>query len=116
VLIVVVPMESENEIEKLFFKVKPVRIMVGVAGREESYARKLSKDVGATYAHTVKVLNRMKDYELVRFEPKGRKKIVTFTEGGRNIVDPLSRAFREAEKQQKRIDGRDNGLSDNMRF
>ncbi len=109
-LIVVVPMESENEIEKLFFKVKPVRIMVGVAGREESYARKLSKDVGATYAHTVKVLNRMKDYELVRFEPKGRKKIVTFTEGGRNIVDPLSRAFREAEKQQKRIDGRDNGL------
>ncbi len=107
-------MESDNEIEKLFFKVKPVRIMINVAGRDESYARKLSKDVGATYAHTVKVLNRMKDYELVQFEPKGRKKIVTFTEGGRDIVDPLSSAYREVEKQQRKLGERGNNLSENM--
>lgn len=96
-------MKGDNEIEKLFFKVKPVKIMVNIGGRNESYARKLSKDVGVTYAHTVKILNRMKDYNLISFEPQGRKKIVTFTDDGREIVNALSEAHQKVEERQRKL-------------
>lgn len=87
-------MSKEDEINKLLFNEKPVKILVKLI-TSKSYASELSNKVDATYSHTVKILQRLEKNGLVSFEEKGRKKEVTLTDEGekyarnlRPFVDP----------------------------
>lgn len=79
----------EEELKYMFIHEKPVRILVKLQSPQEYYASALSTEIDATYSHTVKILQRMQEHELVEFEERGRKKIVTLTEKGKKIAEVL---------------------------
>ncbi len=92
-------MSDQEEIEKLFLKNKPVKIIVKIRmQRDENYALQLSKEVDATYSHTVKVLQNMEEHGLVKFNREGRKKIVELTDDGDRIAKAFKEVYDEIEK------------------
>lgn len=95
--------DDKNGIVSLFFKEKPVGILIAVRQNKESYALQISRDVDVTYSHTVKVLEQMNQYGLVSFEKKSRKKIVTLTEDGEKIAQHLHEARSEMKKKQREL-------------
>lgn len=88
-----------EELEKLLIKSKPIKLLVNLR-RETTpnYASELSNQINATYSHTVKVLSRMEDLELVRHKKKGRKKIIELTDHGAEIAEKSSELLKAIKK------------------
>lgn len=84
------PEKNVNEnIEKMFLREKPARILLAIAKQDNSYASIISKEVDATYAHTTSVLSEMERYGLISFNQKGRVKYIELTDLGNNINKAL---------------------------
>jgi len=78
---------GEN-VQNFFVNVKPVRILVSIKNnRTGNYASAISSDVDATYSHTVRILHKLEDFELVESKKEGRKKIVELTDEGREMAE-----------------------------
>lgn len=87
-----------EELEEFFLNRKPVRIMISLRQQTtENYASAISRQVDATYSHTIKVLKQMRKYKLVEFEKEGRKKIIELTEKGEKIAEKLSHLIQELQ-------------------
>lgn len=85
-----------DELEEFFLNRKPVQIMVSLRRQTtDNYASAVSRQVDATYSHTIKVLQQMKRYGLVEFEKKGRKKIIQLTSRGERVAEKLSDLLQE---------------------
>jgi len=85
-----------EELEEFFLNRKPVQILVSLRQQtSDNYASAISRQIDATYSHTIKVLKRMKDFGLVKFRKKGRKKEVMLTEEGGEIAE----SFHDAVKK-----------------
>lgn len=96
--------DGENGITSLFFKEKSVGILIAIRQNRESYALQISRDVDVTYSYTVKVLEQMNQYDLVEFEKRSRKKIVTLTEDGEKIAEHLHNARSEMKTKERKLD------------
>ncbi|MGB9675523.1 MAG: hypothetical protein ACPLYW_02960 [Candidatus Nanoarchaeia archaeon] len=74
---------------KIFLREKPIDLLFclskGLA--KEKYPSMLAKDSKCTYSHTVHLLQKMEKLDIVRFEKKGRLKIVTLTKKGQELAD-----------------------------
>ncbi len=71
-----------------FLNEKPVMALVTIRKhRDEVYGSLISQKIDTTYAHTVKILSRMEDHDLIETEKKGRKKILTLTGKGEEYAD-----------------------------
>lgn len=86
----VLHMKQENSnkffIESVFLHSKPVKMLVALNKEDIRYATQVSKHVDCTYSHTVKVLDIFRKMGLVKFEKKGRVKIVKLTNDGEEIA------------------------------
>ncbi|MFB6216605.1 MAG: winged helix DNA-binding protein [Candidatus Aenigmatarchaeota archaeon] len=79
-----------EELEELFLQEKPARILVGINhGDDAKYASVLSKEADCTYSHTVKILDKFKEHDLVEFRKEGRKKLIDLTDRGETIAEKL---------------------------
>ncbi|MDD5416843.1 MAG: hypothetical protein PHU12_02595 [Candidatus Aenigmarchaeota archaeon] len=78
--------DKENAFEMLFLHSKPVKMLVALKQDDIINATHVSKSVNCTYSHTVKVLEMFKDYGLVKFDKKGRIKVVKLTDIGTDIA------------------------------
>lgn len=100
--------EEKNEFKGLFFKFKPVEMIVFLKrGMGPKYATQVSKGVDCTYSHTIKVLEKFRELGLVAFKKKGRIKIIQLTSNGEDIAhdfEGLTRKFDRvgSEKEQKK--------------
>jgi len=76
---------------RIFLREKPIELLLCLTrgNIREKYPSMLAKDSKCTYSHTVHLLQRMEKVELVRFEKKGRLKIVSLTKKGQEISDLL---------------------------
>jgi DNA-binding MarR family transcriptional regulator len=76
---------------KIFLREKPIELLLCLSrgSLKEKYPSMLAKDSKCTYSHTVHLLQKMEKCELVRFEKKGRLKIVSLTKKGQDISDLL---------------------------
>ena len=84
------PEKNVNEnIEKMFLREKPARILLAITKQEHSYASIISKEVDATYAHTTSVLSEMEHYGLISFSQEGRVKYIELTDLGNKISKAL---------------------------
>ena len=82
------PAKSEkSELENLFFRDKPARLLVHIKKEHRSYASVLSRQINATYAHTKELLDRMHSLGLVTFSKTGRTKYVTLTPAGKDLAE-----------------------------
>lgn len=80
-----------EELESFFINEKPVRILVNLhSGFTDNYASALSSEVDATYSHTVRILHKMEDFDLVESKKNGRRKEVELTDRGKEVAESLS--------------------------
>jgi len=96
-------MENINSgLEDLFLRKKPARLLLSIKKQEKPYASLLAKKIDCTYAHTTKLLDKMKTFELVDFKKDGRKKFVTLTNRGQDLADEFEILLfrRMADKQE----------------
>lgn len=81
--------EQSNEDEKsLFLNEKPVMALVTIRrNRGELYVSQIAKNVDTTYAHTVKIINKLEETGHVKSRKKGRKKFCQLTDKGKDRAE-----------------------------
>lgn len=73
-----------------FFQEKPLKTLILLKKEEkEMYQAKIAKKVDMTYAHTLKVLNMLKELKLLRFSESGRSKFAGLSELGEEVANRL---------------------------
>lgn len=98
-------MSEESEIRNLFLNTKPVELLLQLnKPNARHYASALSKDVGVTYSHTVKCIQQFKEFELVEFEKKGRKKEIDLTDTGENLAIKFESLEESVEGDSSEVD------------
>ena len=91
--------EEKNDFKDLFFKFKPVEMLVFLKrGMGPKYATQVSKGVDCTYSHTIKVLEKFKELGLVIFKKKGRIKMIQLTPDGEDIAHDFEGLTRKFER------------------
>jgi DNA-binding MarR family transcriptional regulator len=81
-------MKTNIELEEMFLRKKPARLLVHIKqAHPEAYASNLAKRIDCTYAHTVKLLQKMQDHKLVEFNRDGRVKYISLTEAGNALAN-----------------------------
>jgi len=104
--------DQNRELEALFLHRKPARMLVYIKQEKYPYASTLAKKIDATYAHTVKLLGKMHNFGLVKFDKEGRVKFVELTERGRDLADEFEillyrrMAFETPKRGRKTSSGR----------
>ncbi|MBU2617973.1 MAG: hypothetical protein KKI07_04795 [Euryarchaeota archaeon] len=78
-----------ENIENMFLREKPARILLAIAAHDRPYASIISKEADTTYAHTTNVLSEMEHYGLISFNQDGRVKYIELTDLGKNIAEAL---------------------------
>ncbi|HLC76837.1 MAG TPA: hypothetical protein VJH04_01395 [archaeon] len=92
-------MSAKNELEELFLRRKPVRLLLNVKiGGSPKYVSVLAKDTDCTYSHTVKLLEIFKDMGIVEFEKQGRIKYVKLTADGVALSTDFEAVLRKFAK------------------
>ncbi|MGC8993337.1 MAG: helix-turn-helix domain-containing protein [Candidatus Aenigmatarchaeota archaeon] len=96
---------EETSALKFFLRTKPVKMLISLRNGPK-YVTLISKEVDATYSHTIKLLDLFNEFGLVEFEEKGRVKMVRLTEGGEEIArlfDNLITKFSRIKKSAAKI-------------
>lgn len=87
-----------EDLESFFLNVKPVKILITLNNPgTEKYASAISKKTDCTYSHTVRIIQKMEEADLVESSMKGRKKEIELTEEGLELAKALSEALRLME-------------------
>ena len=82
----------------VFFRRKPALMLVSLKKNTRiRYGSILAKEVDCTYSHAVKILQVLGKLGLVRFEKKGRIKIIQLTKKGKEIADAIENFQRMIE-------------------
>ena len=72
----------------IFFRRKPALMLVALRRMTKvRYGSLLAKEVDCTYSHAVKILQTLEILGLVRFEKKGRIKLIELTKKGEEISE-----------------------------
>ncbi len=74
----------------IFFRRKPALMLVALRRMSKvRYGSLLAKEVDCTYSHAVKILQTLENLGLVKFEKKGRIKLIELTKKGEEISDNI---------------------------
>lgn len=74
----------------IFFRRKPALMLVSLKKNTRMrYGSVLAKEVDCTYSHAVKILQTLEQLKLVEFDKKGRIKLISLTEKGRQVADAI---------------------------
>ncbi len=80
---------AEEYAEQLFLQEKPTLALLAISSFKKTYASVITKEISSTFAHTTKILSKMKEHGLVEFTIEGRVKYVELTEHGLKVVDVM---------------------------
>src|SRR3989344_8474169 len=86
------------DMEDLFLRKKPVRLLLNIKIGGAKYVSVLSKETDATYSHTVKLLEMFKSHGLVDFDKQGRIKFVKLTQDGTELANNFEDVLRKIAK------------------
>lgn len=82
---------ARDKLEKLFLQEKPGRIVLALrSARKPIYVARLAKETDSTYAHTFRLISKLKELGLVISKEEGRIKLVKLTVMGEALADQLS--------------------------
>ena len=74
----------------IFFRRKPALMLVALRKLSKArYGSVLAKEVDCTYSHAVKILQTLEELGLVKFEKKGRIKLIELTNKGEEIAEHI---------------------------
>ncbi len=83
----------------IFMREKPIELLLCLIRRNKAkYPSMLAKESKCTYSHTVHLLQKMEKSGLVKFEKKGRLKLVVLTRKGEKVADLFEEVGRALNK------------------
>jgi len=97
-------MTTKTELEGLFLRKKPTKLLLNLNSEKHKYVSVLAKETDCTYSHIIKLLNMFKALDIITFEKKGRVKYITLTPEGQNIAktfETLLRKFSKVDSSKK---------------
>ena len=86
------------ELEDLFLRKKPVRLLLNIKLGGTKYVSILAKETDCTYSHTVKLLDLFQELGLVEFAKEGRIKYVKLTQDGTDLANDFEAVLRKFSK------------------
>ncbi len=95
-------MTVKTELEELFLRKKPVKLLLNIKMKNSTYISTLAKDTDCTYSHTVKLLDFFNNLGLVDFEKAGRIKYVRLTQDGESLANDFESVLRKFSKLKPR--------------
>jgi len=95
-------MSVKNELEYLFLRKKPVKLLMCIKMGNAKYVSVLAKETDCTYSHTVKLLEMFEEMGLVDFDKEGRIKYVNLTKDGEELADSFEAVLRKFSKLKPR--------------
>ncbi len=82
--------KQKRGVGSVFLQEKPVNVLIHLKKENKAlYTAIISKEVDATYAHTLNVLTELEKLKLVSFKESGRIKLVKLTELGEEVAKTL---------------------------
>lgn len=91
-------MTLKNELEDLFLRKKPVKLLQNIKLGGTKYISVLAKETDCTYSHTVKLLEVFHGLDLLKFSKEGRIKYVTLTDEGEELASDFETVLRKFSK------------------
>jgi|SRR3989338_2359363 len=96
------PKTEKVELEEMFMRKKPVRLLLNIKMGGQKYVSVLAKETDCTYSHTVKLLDMFQELGIVEFEKHGRIKFVKLTEDGTALAGDFESVLRKFAKLKPR--------------
>ncbi|MBI4362376.1 MAG: winged helix DNA-binding protein [Euryarchaeota archaeon] len=90
-----------NEIERFLLQERPSQILLAVKRLGNPYISTISKDVDCTYAHTSRVIKKMRKLGLVSLKAQGRVKYVELTSLGSGVAQALRKISKAGETRRR---------------
>lgn len=91
-------MTTKGELEELFLRKKPVRLLLNIKMGSQKYVSVLAKETDCTYSHTVKLLDIFQKLGIVEFTKEGRIKYVKLTADGTALATDFESVLRKFSK------------------
>lgn len=91
---------AKAELEELFLRKKPARLLLSLNTEKKKYVSVLAKEIDCTYSHVVKLLTELERLGIADFDKKGRVKYVSLTDDGKEIAKLLEALFRKFSKMK----------------
>lgn len=89
------------KITEFFLNEKPVRALIALLeSPEEMYCSKISKEIDTTYAHTIKILSRLEEQDIIHTEKEGRRKYIRLTSQGEQHAEKFQELLDTFDGQQ----------------
>lgn len=95
-------MSVKTQLENLFLRKKPVRLLLNIKMGGKKYISILAKETDCTYSHTVKLLDVFQDMGIVEFEKHGRIKYVKLTTDGNELAGYFESVLRKFSKLKRK--------------
>ncbi|MDI3544525.1 MAG: hypothetical protein PWQ28_806 [Candidatus Woesearchaeota archaeon] len=84
--------EKHSKIYSAFVREKPADMLIFLNNAKgPMYSSVLAKQADCTYSHVVKVLKQMEKHGLVIFNKKGRLKLLSLTNKGKELAEAFSK-------------------------
>ncbi len=84
--------ETHSKIYTAFVREKPVELLIFLNNAKGPvYSSILAKNADCTYSHVVKVLKEMEKNGLVIFNKKGRLKLLSLTNKGKELAEAFEK-------------------------
>ena len=90
--------QEKIEMEEMFLRKKPVRLLLNIKTGGQKYVSILAKETDCTYSHTVKLLDMFQELNIVEFIKQGRIKYVKLTEDGTALASDFESVLRKFAK------------------
>ncbi len=94
-------MTVKTDLEELFLRKKPVKLLMCLRTGEVKYISMLAKETDCTYSHTVKLLEKFKNLGIATFSKKGRVKFIELTSEGEDLAKGFEAVLRNFTKMKK---------------
>jgi predicted transcriptional regulator len=78
-------------------RTKPANIFLFLKAREPAYLSEIAKETNTTYVYVTNFVSRLMEKGLVSVDPKGKKKMISLTERGREIAAHVEEIRRKSE-------------------
>lgn len=86
-------MSPDLDVPDFLLNERSCRIVVEVGRMETPYASKLSRELEASHSHTLGVVKKLQELDLVVSEVEGRKNVLSLTEEGRDVAEALENLY-----------------------
>ena len=91
-------MYLKTELEELFLRKKPVKLLLNIKMGNSKYISVLAKETDCSYSHTVKLLDVFNELGLLEFSKEGRIKYVKLTQDGQDLATDFESVLRKFSK------------------